>query len=435
VKRLCYTLTPFLLNPLRQGRARTPLRAAASSCIRVMKWRRGHQPREASPALAATRGANGPASIRPRLGFLFSSFFASLLAATAWAHDPGLSSAQIERADSTVAVHLAFAWTDLARLLDEAPAVRPNARGLAALAPAMANAAGAFATLSANGSVLTAPAAIFSPDSATATDVLVTLTWTGVPAVPVESSFPILSRMPFGHRTILTLGNATEPIALLDSRHATWTLAAPAPTAVSETEAAIAPAQTPPPEHISWTSFIPLGIEHILTGYDHLCFLLALLLMTVRFREVLGVVTTFTVAHSITLALAATGVVSLPSSIVEPLIAASIVYIGVENLVLKRQPRYRLVLVFGFGLIHGLGFASALAERLPGVTGWAVVPPLISFNLGVETGQLMVAACLVPLIRWARTRPDFYAGRLQPALSLVVAIAGMVWFLQRTWLA
>jgi hydrogenase/urease accessory protein HupE len=173
-----------------------------------------------------------------------------------------------------------------------------------------------------------------------------------------------------------------------------------------------------------------LGVEHILIGFDHLCFLLALLLVAVRTREVVALVTTFTIAHSLTLAAAALGLISLSPRLVEPLIAASIIYVAVENLVLRRQPPYRLAVVFGFGLVHGLGFAGILAERLPGVTGAAVIPPLLAFNAGVELGQLAVAACLVPLIRMARAQPRI-APKLQPTLSLLIAMAGVVWFFQR----
>jgi len=161
-----------------------------------------------------------------------------------------------------------------------------------------------------------------------------------------------------------------------------------------------------------------------------LCFLLALLLVAAGLRDVFRVVTTFTVAHSMTLAAAATGIVSLSPRIVEPLIAVSIVYVGMENLFLRRAPRHRLALVFGFGLVHGLGFASALAERLPGVKGFAMVLPLLGFNGGVELGQLAVAACMIPLIRLGRSRPVF-APRLQPAFSLAIAAAGVIWFCQR----
>ena len=237
--------------------------------------------------------------------------------------------------------------------------------------------------------------------------------------------FPVLARMPFGHRMMLTLGNAAEPVVLLDARHATWDL-----PAWSGVTAGATPAPLSTPTRASAFSFVVLGVEHILTGFDHLCFLFALLLVATRFRDVLMVVTTFTVAHSLTLAAAAFGAVKMSSSIVEPLIAASIVYIGLENIFLRRQPRHRLALVFGFGLIHGLGFAGALAERLPGVTGLRVILPLLGFNAGVECGQLAVAACLVPLIHLARKRPEFPT-KLQPACSLTIATAGFVWLMQR----
>ncbi|MEO6569067.1 MAG: HupE/UreJ family protein, partial [Opitutaceae bacterium] len=143
-----------------------------------------------------------------------------------------------------------------------------------------------------------------------------------------------------------------------------------------------------------------------------------------------GVVTAFTVAHSLTLAAAATGLVSLSPKIVEPLIAASIVYIGVENLFMRRPPRHRVAVVFGFGLVHGLGFATALAERLPDVTGLAIVPPLVGFNFGVELGQLAVAALLIPLLSFVRARSAL-AIRFQPVCSLAIAFAGIIWFCQR----
>jgi hydrogenase/urease accessory protein HupE len=229
--------------------------------------------------------------------------------------------------------------------------------------------------------------------------------------------------MPFGHRMMLTVDHAAEPAGLLNARHRTWDL--PSQPDAAASGSAISLLVQP-----AWSSFVVLGVEHILTGFDHLCFLLALLLVASRFRDVLTVITTFTVAHSLTLAAAAFGAFNLSSAIVEPLIAASIVYIGLENLFLRRQPRHRLALVFGFGLVHGLGFASALAERLPGVTGFTVVPPLLGFNAGVELGQLAVAAFLVPMIRLARARPAFSV-RMQPACSLLIAMAGFVWLLQR----
>ena len=356
---------------------------------------------------------------------IFRLLICLVTGATALAHDPGLSSAHITRTSGGLEVQLAFAWSDLASLTSgNAGSVRPTAAQLTALAPTMAESAGGLVQVSANGISIHATRMVLSPGSASPTEVVLTMEWEKLSADAIEMEFPIIARMPFGHRMMLTEGSAAEPTALLDARHATWELRAASANVTPSTTTTETPARA------SWSSFVLLGVEHILTGFDHLCFLLALLLVATRFRDVLTVVTTFTVAHSLTLAAAALGRVSLSSAIVEPLIAVSIVYIGLENLFLRRQPRHRLALVFAFGLIHGFGFAGALTERLPGITGIAVVPPLLGFNVGVELGQLAVAAALVPLIRLARTQPGFSA-RMQPACSLLIASAGFIWLLQR----
>src|SRR5262249_19918028 len=141
--------------------------------------------------------------------------------------------------------------------------------------------------------------------------------------------------------------------------------------------------------------FLWMGIEHIATGYDHLAFLLGLLIVASTMRAVARLITSFTVAHSITLALATLDVIRLPALVVEPLIALSIVYVGVENLRGgDREGRWRLT--FLFGLIHGCGFASALRDAGVGSAGPGVAMPLICFNLGVELGQLALAALVLP---------------------------------------
>ncbi len=359
---------------------------------------------------------------------LFPLVIALALAPALRAHDPGLSSVRIERNEMEVEMQLAFAWSDLARFLGDSPKARPDATRLAMLTPALSNATGRFARLISHGNSFSPVSLALTPDVATTTDVLVNLKWTNVPAGEISVAISVLAQLPFGHRMIVNQGPTTAAIGILDARHATWVL----PNVPHGTDAS--PAKTSPPANppVSWFSFVLLGIEHILTGYDHLCFLLALLLVARRFRDVLGVITTFTVAHSLTLAAAALKLVSLSPAVVEPLIAASIIYVGVENLILRRQPRHRLALVFGFGLVHGLGFASALAERLPGITGLAIIPPLLSFNLGVEAGQLAVAAVLVPVIVLLRRRAN-YPSLLQPALSCLIAAFGLFWFAQRVW--
>lgn len=174
-------------------------------------------------------------------------------------------------------------------------------------------------------------------------------------------------------------------------------------------------------------SFLRLGVEHILTGYDHLVFLFGLVLVGGRLRSLVGAVTAFTVAHSITLALAVLGVWAPSPRIVEPAIALSIVWVGIENFFV-RDAHGRWRITFPFGLIHGFGFAGALREiELPR----ARVPvALVSFNLGVEAGQLAVMALVVPAIVVLRKRG--LLGRTTTlVLSAGVAAAGAYWFLTR----
>jgi hydrogenase/urease accessory protein HupE len=170
-----------------------------------------------------------------------------------------------------------------------------------------------------------------------------------------------------------------------------------------------------------------MGIEHILTGYDHLLFLFGLILVGGKVRSLIGVVTAFTVGHSISLALATLGVWSPGSSIVEPAIALSIAIVGVENFFLDDASR-RWRITLPFGLIHGFGFAGALTEiSLPR----AKVPAaLLGFNLGVEAGQLAVLALVLPLILFAH-RSERFRDRGVKALSALIVLAGLVWFVQR----
>lgn len=147
-----------------------------------------------------------------------------------------------------------------------------------------------------------------------------------------------------------------------------------------------------------WLAFLRLGIEHILEGFDHILFLLALLLGGGRARAVLGIVTAFTVAHSITLALAVLDVVAPSPRIVEPLIALSIIYVALENILLPHAPSRRWAVGFLFGLLHGFGFAGAL--RTLGLPRHGLYESLVCFNLGIEAGQLAIVAVAFPLVLW-----------------------------------
>lgn len=189
---------------------------------------------------------------------------------------------------------------------------------------------------------------------------------------------------------------------------------------------ALQPAESPP----GLGRYFLLGIEHILTGYDHLLFLFALVVACRSVRPMLVIVTAFTLAHSITLAMAALEIVKLPSQWVEAFIALSIVFVGVENMFLKVEPKRRAVLTFAFGLIHGLGFASALKDIGLGSNGRSIFGPLITFNLGVETGQLTLVAIVLPILLKLRKRPGFEKYAV-PVMSGIVIVMGSVWFLQR----
>jgi hydrogenase/urease accessory protein HupE len=173
-----------------------------------------------------------------------------------------------------------------------------------------------------------------------------------------------------------------------------------------------------------------LGIGHILAGYDHLLFIAGLLLASRHVRELIAALTAFTIAHSITLTMAAAGLVHAPASIVEPLIAASIAWIGVETLLRHRRPGLRWIVVFGFGLVHGFGFAEALIDRAPWSSPAEIAVMLLSFNAGVEAGQIAVAAALLPLVWLMRRRPQWNA-RLVPACSVMIACAGGYWLIER----
>lgn len=175
--------------------------------------------------------------------------------------------------------------------------------------------------------------------------------------------------------------------------------------------------------------FFKLGIHHIATGLDHLVFLLGLLLLSQTLTQLIKVVTAFTVAHSITLALAAKGWVMPPSILVEPAIALTIAYVGLLALVWQHT-RHSVWLALGFGLVHGFGFAGALAGSLPQQPAGQWLVSLASFNLGIEVFQVLLVCLIVPLIRFAG-RFAWFEGARQVA-SLSVLGAGLGWFFTRT---
>lgn len=175
--------------------------------------------------------------------------------------------------------------------------------------------------------------------------------------------------------------------------------------------------------------YLRLGFVHILPrGLDHILFVLGLFLLAARWRPLLWQVSAFTLAHTVTLALATFGVVALPSSIVEPLIAASIAYVALENVFTDRLFAWRPALVFLFGLLHGLGFAGVLAEL--GLPRGRTMSALVAFNAGVELGQLTVLAIAFAALGPWRNRP-WYRRRVVVPGSLAIAALGCWWALER----
>ena len=177
-------------------------------------------------------------------------------------------------------------------------------------------------------------------------------------------------------------------------------------------------------------SYIAVGFEHIIPkGTDHLLFILGIFLLSVKLKPLLWQVTMFTLAHTITLGLSMNGVISLPANIVEPLIALSIAYIGIENILHKSLHKSRLVLVFLFGLLHGLGFAGVLADF--GMPDDDFATALISFNVGVELAQLTVIAIAFFAVGfWFRHKCWYRKVVIVPG-SVIIAITGLLWTIQR----
>lgn len=179
--------------------------------------------------------------------------------------------------------------------------------------------------------------------------------------------------------------------------------------------------------------FIFIGYQHIIPkGLDHILFVLGLFFLSLQWRPLVYQITAFTLAHTVTLALATLGYVSIPAFIVEPLIAASIVYVAVENIFSRGISPWRTWVVFGFGLLHGLGFASVLGEA--GLNPTLLVPSLIGFNIGVEFGQLtVIAVSFLAVGVWFGDK-SWYRSAIATPASLLIAAVGAFWFFERVFL-
>jgi hypothetical protein len=177
------------------------------------------------------------------------------------------------------------------------------------------------------------------------------------------------------------------------------------------------------------TLYLQLGFEHILPlGFDHILFIVALFIIKPQLKPVLIQATIFTIAHSLTLGLAAASLIYIPSSIIEPLIAVSILYVAIENIFLKNLKAPRLIFIFLFGLLHGLGFAGVLSSL--GLPEREFYPALIAFNIGVELGQVAVILILWLSLKWFSKKEQYHTRVVIP-LSVVIALIAIYWIIER----
>jgi hydrogenase/urease accessory protein HupE len=224
-------------------------------------------------------------------------------------------------------------------------------------------------------------------------------------------------------------GRWSDPIPI----HLSPTIASTQPTSESSRGGvggtAVPPTSASIPFLKTLTEFLRLGFTHIIPeGLDHILFVLGLFLLSTRLKPLLAQVTAFTLAHSLTLGLSLYGVIHLPSSVVEPLIALSIAFIAIENLFTNKLNPWRPFVVFAFGLVHGLGFAGILHDlSLPRSQ---FLPALLGFNLGVETGQLSVIAAAFLAVGWFRSQ-NWYRPAIAIPASLLIAATGLFWTVQR----
>jgi hydrogenase/urease accessory protein HupE len=376
-----------------------------------------------------------PKRLRTRILEVYRFFRSSALAlgvvARVFAHDPGLSTTQVDLTPTSLVAKVGFAPNDIRALLthpEEVPGSTWTQSLLATLQPELISLAPILVEIQdASGTDIWSRTSV---SLATANSILFTLTAQRRPSGPTTIRSVVMDKLPPGHRNYVSVTDErgaliVEKLVGANDPPVSFVIAEASPGPSSGTPAT-------EQEQPTFLGFLRLGIAHIWTGYDHLLFLFGLLVVCRSFKSIVGIISCFTVAHSITLALATLNVVNLPSNVVEPMIAASILYVGVENLIRKgAEPKGRWALTFGFGLIHGFGFASVLRELGIGSNGHGLAMPLFTFNLGVEIGQISIAALVLPIVWQLRKNPAFVR-RGVPILSGIVALAGLYWFLERT---
>lgn len=356
---------------------------------------------------------------------VYSLIFAMLLlpacracVPSVYAHDPGLSVAELRIDSQHLALHLAFARADIETLLvlDANKDDEVSPPEFATSRSQLESLGSGILEVSIDGQRCPAETVAVQLDTSNA--VHFRLEFSSPAGSKLSLKPALLPRLPQGHRQFLSIRN--EQNRLIAERMLDATAGA---FEISLAELAPTSGMT------SFQQFLILGIEHILAGYDHLAFLFGLLIVGASLSTSVKIITSFTVAHSVTLALATLNVVQIPSSVVEPLIAASIVYVGIENIFSRNLDR-RWLLTFGFGLVHGFGFASVLRELGIGSGAGGTAIPLVSFNLGVEIGQIAIALIILPAVWKLRAQPTFIT-KYVPACSVLITLIGAFWLVER----
>ncbi len=189
--------------------------------------------------------------------------------------------------------------------------------------------------------------------------------------------------------------------------------------------------QDAPVSAVAWYYF-KLGFEHIIPqGLDHVLFIIGLCLIHTKIKPIIYQATAFTIAHTVALALSMKGVIVAPAPVVEPIIALSIVFIALENLIVSKAKPWRLLLVFLFGLVHGMGFASALNEI--GLPPGSFASSIIFFNLGVEVCQVLVIAAIFSLLILPFKNREWYRFRIVYPISIMIALVSSYWTVMRVF--
>jgi hydrogenase/urease accessory protein HupE len=364
----------------------------------------------------------------PAVGFIAAL---SLLATPAAAHDEAVSTSDVVISDHDVVWQVDVGVAGLAKVVKlPGPDTQLDEAGLQALRPEIARYLAGGLTLQIDGVAVASRPGALEPRYET-------LPETGKPGIARVA-------LALHHPTDRTITKVDAEVKFffdLTTQHralikVTWGADRRQYTRLGTAHLQLRRGQLFPSAWNTTREFLLWGCQHIFLGYDHIAFLLALLLAITRLDQLIKIVTSFTVAHSATLLLSALDVVAVPGRLTEVLIAGSIVYVATENLAWgDKTARHRWLITFAFGLVHGLGFATELHNRLAEIPGGVLVP-VLTFNLGVEMGQLAIVAVVFPLLTLVRRAPppERRAHRQRALVrfgSLPILALGMYWLVER----